>query len=45
MAELDWPNDDIVGAEFVHHDLRGWLFTLGHQEYDEPAAKAAGPAS
>jgi hypothetical protein len=35
----------IGGSGFRLVSARRQLFTLGHQEYDEPAAKAAGPAS
>ena len=28
-ADLPWPEDDVVGAEAVHHIFRGWLTELG----------------
>jgi uncharacterized membrane protein YvlD (DUF360 family) len=32
-AELDWPDQPVVGAERVHRIFRGWLTGLGHDGY------------
>jgi hypothetical protein len=32
-ADLDWPNEAVVGAERVHRIFRGWLADLGHEAY------------
>jgi uncharacterized membrane protein YvlD (DUF360 family) len=32
-AELEWPAEDVVGAERVHQILRGWLAGLGQDAY------------
>jgi uncharacterized membrane protein YvlD (DUF360 family) len=32
-AELDWPDQEVVGAERVHRVFRGWLGRLGHAAY------------
>ena len=32
-AELDWPDEPVVGAERVHRIFRGWLAGLGHDAY------------
>src|SRR5204862_4241687 len=32
-AELRLPAEEIVGAEAVHGQVRGWLIELGHKEY------------
>jgi uncharacterized membrane protein YvlD (DUF360 family) len=41
-ADLDWPEEAVVGAEGVHRIFRGWLGELGHAAYstevDSPAA-------
>ena len=34
-AELELPQEEIVGAEAVHRHLRGWLVQLGHGEYEQ----------
>jgi uncharacterized membrane protein YvlD (DUF360 family) len=40
-ADLDWPEEEVVGAERVHRIFRGWLGRLGHAAYstevDSPA--------
>jgi hypothetical protein len=36
-ADLDLPDEEIVGPEAVHRHLRAWLVALGHDEY-RPAA-------
>ncbi len=37
-ADLEWPADDVVGAEAVHAIFRRWLAGLGQTAYaDEPA--------
>jgi hypothetical protein len=33
--ELELPQEDLVGAEHVHVQLRRWLVELGHREYGE----------
>jgi hypothetical protein len=37
-ADLEWPAEEVVGAESVHHVLRRWLVALGHVEYDAAPA-------
>jgi hypothetical protein len=41
-AELEWPADEVVGAERVHRVFRGWLAGLGQEAYasevDSPGA-------
>jgi uncharacterized membrane protein YvlD (DUF360 family) len=41
-ADLDWPEEEVVGAEAVHRIFRGWLGRLGHAAYstdvDSPTA-------
>jgi uncharacterized membrane protein YvlD (DUF360 family) len=37
-AELDWPVDDVVGAERVHRIFRTWLAQLGHSDYESEVA-------
>jgi uncharacterized membrane protein YvlD (DUF360 family) len=32
-AELDWPDEQVVGAERVHRIFRAWLAGLGHEAY------------
>lgn len=32
-AELEWPAEEVVGAEAVHRVFRGWLTALGHEGY------------
>jgi uncharacterized membrane protein YvlD (DUF360 family) len=32
-ADLDLPDDELVGPEAVHRHLRRWLVELGHDEY------------
>jgi uncharacterized membrane protein YvlD (DUF360 family) len=32
-AELEWPDDEVVGAERVHRIFRGWLAGLGQSAY------------
>ena len=47
-ADLDWPEEEVVGAEVVHRIFRGWLGRLGHAAYstevDSPAASARSSA-
>jgi hypothetical protein len=33
--DLLWPDDYVVGAETVHHILRGWLAQLGQDAYSD----------
>jgi uncharacterized membrane protein YvlD (DUF360 family) len=41
-SELTLPDDELVGAEAVHRELRRWLVELGHDEYGEhPASVTA----
>jgi len=37
-AELEWPADEVVGAEGVHRIFRGWLTQLGHADYESETA-------
>jgi uncharacterized membrane protein YvlD (DUF360 family) len=32
-ADLEWPDQPVVGAEQVHRILRGWLYGLGQQAF------------
>jgi uncharacterized membrane protein YvlD (DUF360 family) len=32
-SDLEWPRDDVVGAEAVHRIFRGWLAQLGQTAY------------
>jgi hypothetical protein len=41
-AELAWPAEDVVGAEWVHRVFRGWLAGLGHDGY---ASEVASPGA
>jgi uncharacterized membrane protein YvlD (DUF360 family) len=36
-AELEWPQDDVIGAERVHQIFRVWLAQLGHSAYESSA--------
>jgi hypothetical protein len=37
-ADFDIPEDELVGPEAVHRQLRSWLVALGHDEY-RPVAR------
>jgi uncharacterized membrane protein YvlD (DUF360 family) len=37
-VELPVPDEEMVGAETVHRQLRRWLVQLGHEAYDDDAA-------
>jgi hypothetical protein len=37
-ADLDLPEEEIVGPEAVHRRLRAWLVALGHDEYRPPVS-------
>ncbi len=37
-ADLDWPAEEVVGAEAVHRVFRGWLGALGHAAYSTEVA-------
>ncbi|HEX7246167.1 MAG TPA: phage holin family protein [Solirubrobacterales bacterium] len=41
-AELEWPDEEVIGAERVHRIFRGWLAGLGQTAYasevDSPGA-------
>jgi hypothetical protein len=41
-AELDWPDEPVVGAERVHRIFRGWLAGLGHEAYAETEVDSPG---
>ena len=32
-AELEWPEEEVIGAEHVHRIFRGWLAGLGQSAY------------
>ncbi len=34
-AELEWPEEEVVGAESINRILRGWLAALGHSSAAE----------
>jgi hypothetical protein len=40
-AELALPDDELVGAEQVHRELRRWLVELGHGEYAASSVSAS----
>jgi uncharacterized membrane protein YvlD (DUF360 family) len=40
-ADLELPDEELVGAEAVHRHLRRWLVQLGHEEYAAPAGPPA----
>ena len=33
-ADLEWPEDEVIGAERVHRIFRRWLTQLGHPGYE-----------
>lgn len=35
-VELELPEQELIGAEAVHRELRRWLVELGHAEYGAP---------
>ncbi len=37
-ADLDWPQEEVVGAEAVHRVFRAWLGALGHTAYSSEVA-------
>ncbi len=37
-AELEWPAEEVVGAERVHRIFRTWLTQLGHADYGSEVA-------
>jgi hypothetical protein len=37
-AELEWPAEEVIGAEHVHRIFRGWLAQLGHSAYASDTA-------
>jgi uncharacterized membrane protein YvlD (DUF360 family) len=41
-AELDWPDEPVIGAERVHRIFRGWLAGLGHEAYAATDVDSAG---
>jgi uncharacterized membrane protein YvlD (DUF360 family) len=41
-SELEWPAEEVVGAESVHRIFRGWLAGLGHTSY---ASEVASPGA
>lgn len=44
-VSLPGPEAEPVGAEAIHHILRGWLAHLGHAEYADGDASSAGDAA
>jgi len=40
-VELELPEEELVGAEHVHVQLRRWLIELGHHEYGERGSEPA----
>jgi hypothetical protein len=42
-VELAVPEEELVGAEAVHRQLRRWLAQLGHAEYDASPAPRSAP--
>jgi uncharacterized membrane protein YvlD (DUF360 family) len=41
-ADLPWPDDEVIGAEAIHHILRRWLAALGHTDYTTDACRPQG---
>lgn len=41
-TDLAWPEEEVIGAEAIHHIVRGWLAALGHDAY-APTADACSP--
>jgi len=41
-SELEWPEQEVVGAESVHRIFCGWLAELGHSSY---ASEVASPGA
>jgi hypothetical protein len=41
-AELEWPDEDVVGAERVHRIFRGWLAALGQDAYADTDVDSPG---
>jgi hypothetical protein len=37
-VELQWPDEEVVGAEQVHRVFRSWLVQLGHSGYGRETA-------
>jgi uncharacterized membrane protein YvlD (DUF360 family) len=44
-ANLDWPEQLVVGAERVHRVLRGWLAALGHSAYADSEVDSPGEST
>jgi uncharacterized membrane protein YvlD (DUF360 family) len=44
-AELEWPAEEVVGAERVHRIFRGWLAELGQDAYSEKEVEAPGEST
>jgi hypothetical protein len=44
-ADLDWPEEQVVGAERVHRIFRGWLGRLGHEAYAPTEVDSPGASS
>jgi uncharacterized membrane protein YvlD (DUF360 family) len=41
-AELDWPDEPVVGAERVHGVFRAWLAGVGHAAYTDSEVDSPG---
>jgi hypothetical protein len=44
-ADLDWPDEPVVGAEHVHRIFRGWLAGLGHEAYRDTEVDSPGAST
>ena len=44
-AAWPWPDEDVVGAEAVHHVLRGWLVRVGYEAYAAPPEASGAPVN
>ncbi|MCL4286071.1 MAG: hypothetical protein KJ006_00305, partial [Thermoleophilia bacterium] len=44
-ADLEWPGEEVVGAEAVHRIFRGWLAGLGQDAYADGATSSDAPGS
>ncbi|HEY2054367.1 MAG TPA: phage holin family protein [Solirubrobacterales bacterium] len=38
-SDLEWPDEEVVGAESINRILRGWLAALGHSSYGPASAE------
>jgi hypothetical protein len=41
-SDLPWPEEQVVGPEWVHRIFRGWLAGLGQTAYEESSTESPG---